>query len=217
MTLLLHPLDALIYRTWLRLMLGVTPSPHAMRDADRLYRQQPAAILRVSTALAEALLTRIWNETSRTLYRGLRLENPALDGQPLPPHPAYSALPTLSFSENPDVAAHFADDGPMGMPVLPILNTVTGRPGLPEHGYIGTAVISSADVLFHWRYARAVPDLLAANADELETIDWQQEVVIRNHPGVTVTLQAFARAAAGYIAARYPGGRSRPAASQPTT
>jgi hypothetical protein len=198
-------------------MLGVTPSPHAMRGADRLYRQQPGAILRVSAALAEALLTGIWSEPSRTLYRGLRLADPTLDGRVLPPHADYSALPTLSFSEDADVAAYFADAGPMGMPAFPILNTVTGRPGLPEHGYIGTAVVLSSDVLFHWRYARAVPDLVGAQGDDLETIDWQQEVVIRNRPDVTVALQAFARVATNYIAARYPGGRCRSPEGLPTT
>lgn len=214
MTLTLNPLDLLSYRRWIRLMLGLTWSPCAMREADALYRQNAAAILRIARLISSAVLPHVWPAPSRTLYRGLRLEDPHLDGRPLPPHPAYDGLPTLSFSESADVAAYFADSGPLGMPVIPIPNTVTGLPGLPDNGYVGTAVIGAEDVLFHWRYADALPWLfIGVRPEDMQVLRSQQEVTVRNRPDLSLDLQAFTRAAGHYIALRYPEGRWIPPAS----
>jgi hypothetical protein len=202
MTLTFHPLDAVIYRTWLRLMLGIQWSTSAMRDADESYRRKPDAILRVASILRDALLPRIWSSPRHTVYRGLRLEDPNLHGCSLPPHPVYSTLPTLSFSERTEVAAYFADSGPLGMPAA----SMTGRPTLPDHGYVGTATIFADDVLFHWRYALAMPWLTCGSPDDLETIVWQRELVVRNHEGLHVQVEAFSAAAREYIASRYPSG-----------
>ncbi len=104
------------------------------------------------------------------------------------------------------MAAYFADAGPLGMPCAPLHNAATGRVGLPDHGYVGTAVVSSSDVLFHWRYARAVPWLTEGASDDLETVVWQREVIVRAQPGLRLELQAFRVAAADYISNRYPAG-----------
>jgi hypothetical protein len=208
MTLTLDGKDALTYRLWFQLMLGLVPRVCAMQEADRLYRREAATISRVAAMFARVVLPRIWPHGPPTLHRGLRLEDPGLAGRPLPPHPAYKDLPAISFSEDPHVAAYFADPGPLGLPALSIPNSVTGRLGLPDHGYIGTATVGADDVLFHWRYAVKFPWLLAGvGPDYVEGFLGQREVVVRNRPDLVIQLEAFAVAAADYIAERYPGGR----------
>jgi hypothetical protein len=203
----LDRLDAALYRQWARFMLGLEPSASAMGAADRLFERHGDAIQRVARALSTALLPVAWTTPTRTLYRGLRLEDPTLAGRELPRHPAYARLPAFSFTEDPNVACYFADPGALGMPVLPLPNFVTGKVGLPDHGYIGVATVSRDDVLFHWRYAAAVPDLVVAPHDDVDSVLGQQEVTIRNHSGLSLQLEAFETFGAEYVATRYPGGR----------
>ena len=160
-------------------MLGITDEPDGdARRRPSLSRHDGRHPARRGN-LSNSLLSDIWTSPSETLYRGLRLEDPGLDGRPLPRHPAYGNLPTLSFSESADVAAYFADSGPLGMPALPIRNTVTGRLGLPDYGYIGTAQIPAGDVLFHWRYALVIPELVGASQYDIETVLSQREVTVK--------------------------------------
>lgn len=97
------------------------------------------------------------------------------------------------------------------MPVLPIRNTVTGGIGLPDHGYVGTAMVRAEDVLWHWRYALGIPGLVAAPTDDLDSVVSQREVTVRNHHELAIHLHAFRRFGADYITARYPQGRWMPA------
>lgn len=211
--------DGAIYRQWARWMLGLDygygPLPSSMTAADSLYRQEGPAIRRAASAFAASILPRVWgpNTTTRTLYRGLRLEDPDLHGKPLPPDPRYARLAAFSFTEDRSIACNFADPGAEGVLALPILNPATGQRGLPPHGYIGTATIDASDVLLHWRYVMGVRGFFTTEADELRLIATQQEVTVRAHPGVSLQLEAFHLAAGDYIAARYPGGEWQPAPS----
>ena len=205
MILTFDPLDAAVYRRWLRWMLALDPAPAATRYADALFRDHGPTIERVARELARALLPRIWTAPERELYRGLRLEHPDLHGRPLPPHPAYDTLPALSFSEELAVACCFCDPGPRGFPTLPITNTVTGKPGLPPHGYVATAVVHTDDVLFHWRYALTLPALFTNPGEDLSTLLEQREVTVRTRPERTQQLHALEHLGRGYLAAQYGG------------
>jgi hypothetical protein len=210
MTLTLDGKDALIYRGWVQFMLGMVPSTCAMHEADQLYKAHSAAIGRVARAFAAAVLPSIWRSGAPVLYRGLRLADPDLHQHLLPPHPDYDALPALSFSEDRDVAAYFADSGPLGLPAPDIMELPSGRirPALPPHGYIATATADADDLLFHWKYAVRFPWLVhGAEPDDLQVLFQQREVTVRNDPPRRLRLEAFTVAAAGYIADRYPLGR----------
>ncbi len=203
MTLLLDPLDAAVYRRWLRWMLALDPAAASTRYADALFRNHTAAIERVAREVARLLLPQIWGAPERRLYRGLRLDEPDLHGRTLPPHPSYDALPALSFTEELAVACYFCDPGPRGFPTLPIRNTVTGKLGLPPHGYVATAVVEADDVLFHWRYALAIPDLFLDPDDDVSTILEQREVTVRHRAKIAQHLHALEDLGRGYLAARY--------------
>jgi hypothetical protein len=212
-TLHLAPEDAVLYRQWARWMLGLEPATSPMAFADELYRRHGGEIRRVARALADIILPLAWGSTSRELYRGLRLEEPGLHRRLLPPHRAYGNLPALSFSGDPDVACYFADPAEHGMPALPIPNAVTGKPGLPDHGYIAIATIQVEDVLFHWRFAIGVPDLFDANGAELDTILAQREVTIQSTAVRTPRLQALEHFGPAYLTVRYP--RAAPRNEEP--
>jgi hypothetical protein len=203
MTLFLDHLDAAVYRRWARWMLALDPAPCSTRYADALFRDHHEAIGRVATTLADALLPRIWSAPDRLLYRGLRLEDPALHGRPLPPHRLHDTLPALSFTEDLSIACYFADPGPRGMPALAIPNTATGKLGLPPHGYIAMATVRRADVLFHWRYASACPGVFASPDDDLSTVFEQREVTVRNRPDLAPELQDLEQLGYAYLAAQY--------------
>lgn len=210
MKLTFNSTDAKLYQLWLRFMLGMAWSPCATREADDLFRRHGEAIRRFARTLSAALLPHIWNSTTRTLYRGLRLARADLDGQRLPPNARYDTLPALSFSEDANVAAYFADPGPKGMPSTAVVDLATGafHPALPPHGYIATAVVGQSEVLFHWRYFLALPWLLSgAPGEDLGMLFSQREVTVLNSPDLELQLQAFHLAAADYIACTYPDGR----------
>ena len=208
--------DAAIYRQWARWMLGLEfgpgDVPSSMTAADALFRQEEAVIRRVAATFAEHVLADAWGpEACRQVHRGLRLEEPGLHGQPLPHDARYSHLRAVSFSESHDVACFFADTGSEGLFALPIPNPVTGKIGLPPHGYVGTAVVSPDDVLLHWRYVLGTGSFFTENPDDLRMVAHQQEVTVRVQPGLTIELQAFHACAGDYIARRYPGGVWEPA------
>lgn len=214
MTLHLDPRAATLYARWARWMLGFDPAPEGatMRYADSLFRACSAPILQVARQLADLLLPLAWHMPERQLYRGVRLQAERLPTSQLPAHPAYDTLPALSFSENLDVACYFADPGPLGMPTVPILNAVTGLPGLPPHGHIVSGTFGAGDVLFHWQYPLRVPDLFGALDEGLETILEQREVTIRNRPGLVLHVAPLADAGASYLASRYVATRTPEAA-----
>jgi hypothetical protein len=203
MNLLVDHLDASVYRRWIRWMLGLDPAPSAMGFADALYRQHHQAIDRVARELARALVPHIWNAQERTVYRGLRLEDSSLHGQPLPAHARYDALPALSFSEELDVACHFADPGHQGFPALPIPNPVTGKLGLPPHGYVAVATAQVDDVLFHWRYALAIPRLFLREDDDVRSVVAQREVTLRHRASLQQELHGLEHIGGEYLTARY--------------
>ncbi len=186
-----------------RWMLGLDPAPSAMGFADALYRQHHDAIDRIARELARTLVPRIWSGSERTLYRGLRLEDPALHGKVLPAHANYDTLPALSFSEELDVACHFADPGGRGFPVLPLPNPVTGKLGLPPHGYVAVATAHVDDVLFHWRFALAIPRLFMSDHDDVSSVLSQREVTLRRRSTLHQELHGLEHIGAGYLATRY--------------
>jgi hypothetical protein len=204
-TLSLPTSAAAAYRHWARLMLGLDPSVACTAHADMLYAEHSPAIRHVAAQLQRAVLRHLWPSDRRLLYRGLRLEAADLDHELLPDHPAYRRLPALSFTEQRHVACRFADPGPAGFPVLPIPHPVTGRLGLPPNGYVGLATIPASEVLFHWRYLLAVPDLFAATRSEIIGAIAQREVTVRNHPGLALRLHAlFGPLGHSYVAEHYP-------------
>jgi len=203
MTLLVDHLDATVYRRWIRWMLGLDPAPSATGYADALYRQHQEAVDRIARELARALIPRIWNGHERQLYRGLRLEDPTLHAKPLPAHATYDTLPALSFTEELDVACHFADPGPRGFPTLPLPNPVTGKLGLPPHGYVAIATAHVDDVLFHWRYAVAIPRLFASDHDDLSSVLSQREVTLRRRATLHQQLHGLEHIGGEYLTAQY--------------
>ncbi len=217
MTFNLQKRDAAIYRQWARWMLGLDYGPgdvpSSMTAADAIYRQEEAAIRRTAAAFAEHILPHAWGRgvPTRTLYRGLRLENPQLHGKPLPPDPRYAQLRAFSFTEDRDVACYFADTGAEGMLAMPIPNPVTGKLGLPPHGYLATALVPANDVLLHWRYVLGTGPFIAKDADERRMVRWQQEVTVRADSALTIHLEAFHAAAGDYVARRYSEGVWEPA------
>lgn len=217
MNLTLHKRDASIYRQWARWMLaldyGPGDLPSSMTAADALYREEETAIRRTAAVLADELLPHAWGVgvRHRTLYRGLRLEDPGLHGKPLPLDPRYAQLRAFSFTENREVACFFADTGAEGMLALPLPNPVTGKLGLPPHGYLATAVVPTTAVLLHWRYVLGTGPFIAKDADERRMVRWQQEVTVRADPALSVQLESFHLAAGDYVASRYPTGIWEPA------
>lgn len=196
-----------IYVQWVRWMVGAEEGPwgpgSAMRAADQLYAQESAAVRQAAKELWRAMGPHLWPTGAREVYRGLRLDDPSLDGKLLPWSTSY-AVPTVSFSEDARVACYFADPGKLGMPAA---DPFGGPRTLPPHGYVVTLSANGKDVLFHWRYVLGVAPLfgLADPRAEVPDILLQQEVTIRNYQGLVMRCHDFHRFCKDYVTHRYGG------------
>lgn len=217
-TLSVNRRDAAAYGQWVRWMLGMEFGPggmNAMHAADRLWAQENAAIKRVAKDLWRIASPIVWGgATTRTVYRGLRLDDPNLDGKLLPRAVAAAyAVPTASYTEDPRVACHFADPGKLGFPAIGV-NPTTGQVGLPPHGYIAERTANGREVMFHFKYLLAVGSIFGISDPYVDcpTALAQQEVTLLNAPTDLNRLHAFhtyctGPGSCGYIEQRYgPGG-----------
>jgi hypothetical protein len=70
---------------------------------------------------------------------------------------------------------------------------VTGKLGLPPHGYVAVATADLDDVLFPWRYALAIPRLFMDDHDDASGVLAQHEVTLRRRPTLDQQIHGLER------------------------
>lgn len=150
-----------IYMNWSMNMI----SPRDPAGADAYLRNHLDIVLRC----VDTLLTRI-DYRPRPIYRGVVLKKEVTE---LSYHPNFTAI---SFSEDAQVARHFADTSDQGFPSFFYLG---------DRGYVAHYTPRREEVLFHHKFFELLPyaELFRKKGfDSIEDLIAQREVCILQPP-----------------------------------